>query len=464
MINSCIYTTTVKSIHSYLVWIGLFFYGFFYHISSSEFWPVAISKTWFTPSQFENSLLQKPLFSLVLSFLHLFPLADSTHILIVKTIFSLIGIFALWTYSKVVLASSGIHLSRFNTSFVMILLLTIAPVLLTNYFRVRADQLGFFIFILFLYCHQNKKILTSLFLLILIPLISIKSFIFLLLSLLILFLDFKIYFTQLKLKHKIFSIGVLFLVVIWVLNFNFEAIHYLLNTYKNNAFPNPYLKDFVFSEAIPLLAAFLCYAYSFFKKDAQLKKYSYLGMFSFFLIILMPQAYPYYIASLAPICYLVLIVYLVKYIYLKFQNEYLKSGLIFFLSLYVMFIGVQSFNSSKYQIEYLKSASQLLSTYKLTYLDGMGILPKQSLKPCFISPDDELANTTCLIFIKESLPDVVILTQRLSYLGMQVFDELNKNYVQIKINTWLRKDLQNKLNIDVNLNNLAPPMFIFDFK
>ena len=453
----------------YVVYLGITIYGLFYHISSSEFWPITISKAWLNFDNFEYSLLQKPLFGLFLSLFHFFPIDDITHIYVVKLIFALMGTFGIVIYVKLIIEISGFKVpTKFKNIFeciLLLVLLALSPVLLHNFFRIRTDQVTFLLFSLAVLFNYRKQLLKSMFFLTLIPLVSIKGCVFIIPAFFIFFPNLKKFFFQIRSLHKYYLIASVLGLFIWLINLNFPAISYLFETYKSMEFPNPSLKQYLVSEFILIFISLAVSVYLLYKKDTLLKSYAQSALSLFFLITLLPQSYPFYIASLAPFLYLPMFIVLIKSLIINSTKKIVFIFIQASFALGITFYSADFYTSMNKQIDYIKKVSQLIETNNLTYLDGMGILPRQKFIRCFVSPNDDIANGFCLNNVNLGTPDAIIVTQRLAYFGPALFELIKKNYTQVLPNLWIKTSftsLVSKENID--LWSIAPAIYIFGFE
>lgn len=447
-----------------LVYAGLVCYGLFYHISSSEFWPVTISKTWFSPEAFEISLLQKPLFSLFLGLFHFLPLNDVLHLLAVKLAFAIIGLSGVFFFTKALLEMSG---QKFNAGIefaLLILLLAMSPTLLNNFFRIRTDQVSFLFFSLALLFNGRKQYLKALLCWIMLPLIGIKGMVFFLPGLILFYPEIRIYVKQLPKKNRyLLNMGCI-AVLVWVLGLNIPAISYLADTFKSMEFPNFHLRRFLSSEAILLAGALTVSALAVLRKERELQRTAVSSLACFSLILILPQSYPYFIASLAPIVYLPMFL---KILNSKMAKKYkLILPAVQILTVLLM-IGLDQrtyYHSNSAELEYISRITQIIGKHDLTYIDGTGILPKQKLIPCFISPDDEAANSSCSGSLAAKTPDVVIATSRLNYLGVDLYKAVESEYTQIIPGFWLKNKYKSLVKANTaDLSATLPAVFLFGF-
>lgn len=455
------------------VFLALLIYGTIYHISSSEFWPITISKTWWTPSAFELSQLQKPLFTLLLATLHLLPLGDVAHLYAAKILFSALGALSLFYYIKNVGLVAKVSLTPYMEAILLCTLLLFSPVILHNFFRIRSDQLTFLFAMLALYNNFKGRTLISLVFYLLIPLISIKGIIMLIPLFFIIVAPCFYRFRTLSTVRKIQLSLIIAACLIWPLAINLSSLTYLYDTYLTSDFPNMYLQEYLQQEFLLITFSFLtCISASLYLHTPfKPKAYTFICISSFLLILLIPQSYPYFIASLAPLVYLPAFALLLSLIFKS--NPRIRYTLLLLIALQ---FGTVLYTSLKHdspfirtntdQIVFIKKASVLMSSYdKLNYIDGMGILPRQRFLNCFVSPDDDNANNSCRLKLEsDPLPDVMIITTRFAYLGNEVFSIASKNYTQVLPNFWLHRKYQNvTTDTDLNSTNIPVPMLIFNF-
>lgn len=450
---------------NYLIYAGLVLYGLFYHISASEFWPITISRTWFTWENFEFSLLQKPMFGLFLAIFHLFPLNDPYHLYFVKLVFSVIGLCGLILFITFVAEASGKRLTPTYKSLLLLLLLAMSPSLLTNFFRVRADQLTFFVFAFALLFSQRKQYPKSIACWIILPLISIKSLIFYVPAGFILYPEFKVFISGLRpvqqnLLKLLFLAG-----VIWVVALNVPALSYFKETYSTMDFPNSYLKRFLFSESLILIGSLTVSFYAIYKKEKNLTRYALASLASFVIILLIPQSYPYLVASLAPIIYLPGLLKMFSPAHSGYKRFALSGLQILFVAGSLIYKKESLHRSNLNQIDYISQAARIIDRNNLTYIDGTGILPRQNFIPCFISPHDDVANNSCSEFLRSNVSDIVIATTRLNYLGIDFYKTIESEYTQAIPGFWIKNNYRSLIEKhQTDLTASLPAVFIFGFE
>lgn len=435
-------TQFLNFIKKYLIFILLFLYALFHHVSSSEFWPITISKTWLDFSNFEYSLLQKPLFSLFLSLFHLLPLSDIQHLLLVKAIFSVFGAFSIWLFVKVLLTLSGNKNLLLYQNLLSLLVVTISPIFLDNFFRIRTDQLSFLFFVGFIYFNYKADFTKSLVLLLFLSLISIKGLIFVAPGLYLLYSSHHLKIKQLKKLHLYYIISGFLALILWFINLNAGSLSYLKETYSSMNFPNYDLKKYFITEIFYIIGSVLISLYLIYKNNLQFKKYAYISLYFLVLIIILPQSYSFYIASLSPFVELPIILFILSHTKLNMRNKLiiLYSPALYLIPLVIFNQLVINYNSFNEQYKFISQISPIIGENDLTYLDGMGILPKQKLVHCFVSPDDYSSNLNCLSTLQNHNVDSVIVTSRLFTLGEPIFKSIESGYEQILPNFWIKKE------------------------
>lgn len=447
-------------LHHYVL-SALVLFGCFYRITASEFWPITISKTWLTPQLFEFSMLQKPLLTAFLASFHLLPLTDISHLLAVKLVFSFFGACGIWALINFLLDISKVDSTQKDKylGFGALALTLLSPTILSHFFSVRSDQLATTFFSFFLMFSYRKKLALSLICLGLIPLAGIKEVFFLPAGLFIFYFNFKHLLSR---KFLFFSFYAMFTVFVWLVAYNIPALYYFIETYEQTNLSLTRLSSYILKiESLSILLTLLSGAYIFKKSLKHLYPYVFSSLYFILVIVVIPQSYSFLIGSLLPFI-------LVPLALVLLQNRERKILLFSPLSVIFVYTLVVRYNhnafpysSSFKQLDYISTVSEIISKNNLHYLDGVGILPRQGHYPCFASPNDQVANTSCLDRIERQALDSIIITSRLMYVGEQVFKVSDKNYEQILPNFWVHKD---KINAGIlaykNTNAEISPAFI----
>jgi hypothetical protein len=434
----------VKLYHFVLFTLLLF--GCFYRITASEFWPITISKTWFTPQQFEFSMLQKPLLTIFLACFHLLPLTDISHLLLVKLVFSIIGACGIWALTSFLLDISEVpkhHKDKF-LGFGMLALTLLSPTILSHFFSIRSDQLATTFFSFFLMFSYRKILIPSLVCLALIPLAGIKEVFFIPAGLLIIYFHFNHLLSR---RFLLFSFYAMITIFVWLFAFNIPALYYFIESYEQTHLSLARLSSYFLKiESLSILLAILSGLYIFKKSLKPLYPYVLISVYFVLIIIVLPQPFSFLIGSLLPF----ILVPLALVLLLNRERKILFFSSLIVIFLYTLTIRFSQnafiYSSSFKQLQYINRISEIISKNNLHYLDGVGILPRQDHYPCFASPNDDVANTSCLDRIEHQSLDSIIITSRLMYVGEQVFKVTDKKYVQILPNFWVHRS---KLNEDI---------------
>jgi len=430
------------------------------HITSSEFWPVTISKTWLTPSQFETSMLQKPLLTLVLSFFHLIKMPDVVHIAIVKLIFSAFCVYGLYQFVRFVLKRCG-HNPKdlLLVNIIAGLFALSSPTFIAYFFSIRSDQVACVLFSLFLVFCEDKRPRSALAALALIPLFGIKEILFLIPGTIYYMVSFNFTFSR---KGLIYLAGVSFTALVWAVALNIPFLYYLFEAYEGTNYFSRFDTFYYKHEMYLLCTSFLAAIYLIATRQKDHYKDAGLGLMFIVLLLAFPQSYYFYMASMVPFIYLPLFIVLLK----ANLNQYAKFGLIGVQIVFVLYgkLTLQSkfFDSVFDQYGNIIRASSFVEKHHFTYMDGMGILPQQKFYPCFVSPFDHQSKLNCLNPLKS--PDVIIVTNRLMGAGQGIFDMVQQKYTQILPNIWVLNSSVSESILkekDLSLRGLPLPILIF---
>ena len=448
----------------YFCWLTLWFFGILFHITSSEFWPVTISKTWLPYTSFESSMLQKPLLTLFLALFHLLPLTDTIHIFLVKTVFSVFGVVALIYFSHFLLELTQFEHKTIKkpdlAALLAVLLVCISPLIRNNFFNIRSDQIAFLLFSFFLYFCGRNELRLAIISLVLIPCFGIKEIIFLLPGSLYFYWSFRSAFTPKVLVLTLLSAAT---ILVWVVALNVSSVFYLFETFLGADYSLRFGIGGIQSEYGALTASLIGLIYIF---AFRLKKYYQICIVAVvvsLLFLIIPQANSFFIASLLPIIFMPFLVLLLD----SKPGKFLKSAEVVMAFVwsagFFSYYNLPWYESNIKQLWFIEMASNVVASHKFTYLDGQGILPRQNFLPCFVSPEDDQANNSCWQRMAIEKPEALIITRRLYYLGADVFKIAQDGYIQLYPNFWIRKDKMNEdLNSKVDLSGRNPiPIIIF---
>ncbi len=395
---------------------------------------------------------------MLLSLVHLLKFNSYSHLVFVKVLFSLVTVIGFFIFLKFVAKLTETPDTPLRLNIMAALFTLASPTFLSYFFSVRSDQVACVLFSVFLYLTYQKNLKWAVATLLLIPLFGVKELIFLIPGFIYLIWTFKDRFTKLT----IFWLGLLSsALLIWIVNLNFPALFYLLYTFEVTNYAERFRTSYFRNEAFLLTASLLISIFILLTKRTQYYKIAVTSLCFTALLVALPQSFYFFMASLLPFIYLPAIAMLIS---LKINN-WIKVSIISAQILFVAvnnFTGILSFDSVQPQLKFVTVASKLIRKNKFTYIDGMGILPRERFYPCFVSPNDNFAKERCL---KPSFkPDVVIITNRFASLGDQVFEYVKNDYTQLFPNFWvlntsINEKIKAQINLELDQKNL--PIFIF---
>lgn len=446
-----------------VVIFAAFIWAYSYAIHSSEFWSIYISKKYFDVDFFETIKI-KPLFHFLLYLGHLVPLHDLQHIIAIKILFSILGCLQLYLLFKVLekITFTEVYLRYF------IFFATLSgSIFLENYFKIRTDQLCLSLFLFYLWKENDYffKRTRYVFLFSLVfPLIGAKGVYFSVLTLLSHFSTKKI---NLNFNFKtLLKLLVLINVITYGLLLGWNSVLYFFNTYDSYAESLSNVVIFCKENfAVLSLIFFLILILLTQLNKAFIPLNLTIGAASLaalLIIFIAPQKFNFFLASFIPLFYILAADALVKL-------KKIKSVWYF---IFILLIGTNAvlnvydnfknkiFHSNTAQFAFIDKVTQQLGPYQFTYLDGVGIFPRQNNTNCFVSPDDWKSNSHCTELLNNSTADIIIHTQRLSQL-LPLGALPNKNYRAIGANVYLNT----KHHDDTQLSKDIPPaVLVFGFE
>lgn len=438
-------------------------YSYHFYISSSEFWSISSVNTYpITDTQF----LSKFLFNSILKGLFVFDLTDLQHIQFAKIIFSALGAgvvcFILRTFNqsleqKPKMEKIGLY--------ALLALFLASPQFLTNFFRIRTDTLalGLFLFEYLLFKKQKR----TLFFVFLYPLIGIKHVMYSILCLCLNIEPIQKFILKLKAQSLLKKINLLlFLLILTIgfLNLYINEVFYWMRNYSESSGSSLFLFRW-FQQEWPLLLICLLLLAS----NIRFKKVNFpIFLVYLFLItftISSPFQQPYYLnLFIFPFYFITLYEFADGYV---FKKIHLYPGFIllaFVLGNYFWKTNhYHWYSSSDEQFQAVDSLSTFVTTNRLSYIDGMGILPRTKQSTCFISPADEISNENCRQRIKNHEVDVIIFTQRLLSEASQAIEGLDSTYSEIYMGVASKKKCT-ELKCNEGLTHVKPfKNFAFEF-
>jgi hypothetical protein len=454
----------------------LIFWSSTYYIHSSEFWSIYISKFTFDTT-FAHTIKMKPLFHFFLYLFHLPKISDTAHLWSVKLFFSFIGAvqFALlWLIFKRYILFS-VQQKFLNSLFILFtVFIFLSEIYLKNFFRVRSDQLCITLFLIYIYLNSNFKLSTWMHFLFIAayPLIAIKGVLFSILHIPLFISHLKN--TPVKSKYLCLYFLTLLALLITAVNNSWTGVVYLLNVYDNAANESLFFfYSWLKSDALLISMTII----SIFHRKYQITVKNYLNLnlypisiLSFAIIILFPQKHGYFIASFMPVFFLNSLTYIFYLIWRFLNTDYfsnidIKNRKYFIYAvtaIYIMIQGYPYLKNSPYrsnlsQLRFVSHASEFIKRYNLSFIDGIGALPRSKNMNCFVSPSDDIANHFCTLLVQKGTPDIVILTSRLMWL-IGPNDIIDKKYNHLGKNIFIRKNLD--LNWPVP-DDIGPALLTF---
>jgi hypothetical protein len=345
------------------------------------------------------------------------------------------------------------------------LIALISPVFLQNFFRIRSDQMSFALFcgLLVLSFLSKQKYFFLIFFLLCIT--SLKSVLFLI-PLAFLFKNQLIFqLKKMTTQQKLITGGIAFAVLIWVLALNINSLIYAYTVSSLNTFNFGPLKKSLQNDWPLFIFNFFAFIWHF-NKTKWDQASLWVSGYCLLILLISPQAFPFYVASFIFLYLLPTWMFFLN-TQISVRKRVVTLSALIFLQATVFIYNVQTQSQKIYsfnhdQLKYIEVVGQFVKAHDLTYLDGAGILPRERLNPCLISPDDELANQSCKNKVMNHEAESYIITQRLSFLGDTIIKALNADYTQIKPNFWIKNKYLSQIKPEeIDLHSLPIPMLIF---
>lgn len=452
-----------------LIWLIagflLFLNGINSFISSSEFWSIYLSQKIFSMEIGWQSVYLKPIFHGLLATVYLLNLNDFYHIVATKVLFALNGLLQFILIFRIL----SYFFKKPWTNLGLTIFLFCSPLLLGNYDRVRSDQLALTIFLFFalmtLIPSKNKPFLL-ISLLIALPLVAFKHIYFSVLGFLLLDKKpFVLYFNTLSIVRKFLLLLGFLAMVIWGTLIAIPAIIYFINSMNNYRSGLQNLYFWGRTEWFYLYIALLPLAFRDFRiylKKLNFQKLLWIQYVVILILLIHPQRFNFFIASFIPVLYLPALFFVHYLIEEKIAPAHWIFSVLVCLgsfSLYLAHKESHVFTFNNPQLVAIDRISNIVTANHLSYLDGMGLLPKGNNVGCFVSPEDDFSNQSCINAIKDKKADAIIVTNRLMSLNFD-FNKLEEyDYISVGPNFYIRKDIQKKY--DISFTSWAPPSVIF---
>jgi hypothetical protein len=454
-----------------IVWIAaiyfplLLFQGIYTHISASEFWPLKLSKELLHFNTQEIGIFFKPAFHFFLSLIYFVPLSNWQHIIAGRILFVL---FALGSLCLFIQSLKNLRLISLNKqTLCLICLLFLSPLFLSQVVKIRSDMLSLFFSLALLTAATGGPL----------PWNDRRLIVVTVLNLLLLGCTPRAVF------HELVVIGFL---LPWVLsqNLNAKAIRQIfislmmpflafavffmplpgfpgivLTRYLKQSYVNTgdwgHVENWIRSELFLFILTMVSAAYVVIKKE-KIEKLAVLPfIISWASIAVADLKTPYLTASYFP--------FLILPIFLFLKNISFKQiGMlaIFLLVSHISLTNSYSWGSNDLpQKEVIQKISHLLDQNpQWKIFDGLGLFPRSNEVLSYLGPEDERALQGAWYYLKETSPEVVLYTSRLTHLGNEAVELLNSKYFQIAPNLYLRKDLRTDEKIEFKI----PPVFLFE--
>ncbi len=439
-------------------------------ITSSEFWLIYASKNLIYFNSDWVSLFMKPLFNTLLFTFHLVPLSDASHIQLVKLFFAINGALQFVILYKIL---DRVIADKDWIALPLTWLLLLTPYYLTHYFSVRSDQLALTVFLYFIFVNITTYKFSSawnILIIILFPMIGFKHIYFSALALVLIQYRKTFSFFLVSTKNEKFYLFLLLAgVVIWVANLAIKSFGYFLSSFQSFKSSSFEIIQLAQIEFLFLLLSSLCFLSADFREFLRrnhLKKWSWMQLLVIIIVLIHPQKFNFFIASLTPIFYLsgaFFLIFVMEKRARLFKFFFpaviaIQVGLLFYAA---NFFPLFTTNSS--QLVTIKKIAHVLQGSHFSYLDGMGALPRQINTGCFVSPDDFQSNEACVTQIKRSIPDSVIMTNRLMSLNFEPSLLLEAGYTEIGPNFFIKNSLVENIKSRQSPADLnwPPPVIVF---
>lgn len=424
-------------------------------IADSEFWPITASKEIFNPDTSHPSVFYKFFFYLSLAWIHFLPLDAVTHVMLAKLVYSAIGAFNLFLIYRL----SGLQLTAAK-SFLFLCFLLSSALIFAQVTTIRSDVLTLTgsLLVMGLWPKLWQKSLLSIFLtwtmLALAFAATTPKALFAYLFLLIGFCAGLEIRKALRLFSSLLLMAIFFLVLVW-LSIKTEAIApHVLSFLTTVFYAEEVFKDLGFLNLDSWTLAYLRHDFLFFvagvsfcawsgfllwkKKSADTSFRPYwisstlLGLSLFFI---QPNL-PFFAVS-------VLSVWTLSW--LPALRELSKKSRLALLTVFLLGAVVQArpemyFVSNQSQMKTLRQLEDLQKDFPdLPWLDGMALIPQQKPPLYFVGPWDTLANEQIVNLVRQGSFGVIIYTRRLTLLGQELNQVLDRNYRYLGGGVWLHR-------------------------
>jgi hypothetical protein len=426
------------------------------HYSHSELWAITTSQYFFNNSGHTMFIYAKPLFHGLLSLFYALPLNDVAHIQWARGLFAFIGALNLWLIYQIATSqlqrrSASLWFTGFILSF---------HVVFTQCFRVRSDWFSFSFFLILLYFLLNPRPQgrapqkTDR----LIPLLILFSFLATPKAIYLISMGALLYLIQSPLNRRRLKNAVLYFVVPVGLTLSlatltgelifsqFGALTFALHYYIQSFSTQWLLSPFVAVQQTLVVNSLQCFVIVtglFYCgkniKSGNNKKYLLITTLAISFILIHPERWEFFLATMVPLLCLPLLTLLNVKKYRRWL--YGLSPALVVLPLWLTY-GETWLVTNKHQQRAIADLAELTKFFpEESYFDSTGALPRQSFFPFYFDENNPASNQNSQEKARIAKPGLVFLTAKMQIGGGRLLTFLLENYKDRGGGFWLRKDL-----------------------
>lgn len=440
------------------------------HISTSEFWPLTISKELWNFDTPEYSVYFKPSFYLIYSFLHMIPLSNETHVLFGRVLMGIVSIGSFYCLFRIFELVFGSTQKR--NIFFIVGLLAFSPLMFSHLIKIRSDHYSLFFTLLLIFASlkfpppwPGKHLLLFVGLHYLVLSATPRAIFHDLVGLTFII---PFYWNRLKINADtrrqfllvfggpLLSMAVIFFPIGSALGT--QIFIYIRNTYATGS--GYWFHFWGWLQREPLLASMIVAGAIQFLRHAKNQWYLFFpAVVAFLSFAAADLKTPYLLASLLPFFLFPLAGALAMR---PLSTRKLLAFFFLLLGSHALFTArLDWWSSNRHQIEIIRKVSAFLGEHPMyTYFDGLGLLPRSNQLIAYLGPDDDVALEGARRKVLSQKPSVILYNQRMIFLGESYKDYLFKNYRQIAPNLYLRNDLEDDLREDMRFTEI--PILLFN--
>ena len=239
-----------------------------------------------------------------------------------------------------------------------------------------------------------------------------------------------------------------------------ESLQYYIDSLAEYRESLPNLREWTLQNLLILVFIFLSVGKQIFSKkwDA----WTVVVILTFVFIWIVPQKHFYFLASFAPILILVCTHLLNDLYFSKLTRRALVSLFAVQMVFNLFYSRFDAFyRGNQAELVFINQMESFLKVNNYTYMDGVGILPRSKNIPCFISPQDQIANNFCRTSFEQQVPDVIVQTQRLLQV-IPVSEFKSEKYKMIGGNVYLKSHLSS-VSTEI-LQTIPSALLVFGFE